>query len=203
MTESHHKLTKFFLVVSIFAIVTSVLAIYSTIMGSENSSKKSDLQVQTLSHLTKSQDWWNDYQSHKLREKIYQVQIDNLNNTIHQQIPQINKHDQDMYKQSLSKYQSLLNKLHASKSVNDSIANLNEKASSEEKLYNKSLIAFSDASKTIETYDMITILLIIGAGLTGLAEIAKNKLLAYAGFGIGGLGIAILIYIYINPMGFI
>ena len=50
---------------------------------------------------------------------------------------------------------------------------------------------------------MITILLIIGAGLTGLAEIAKNKLLAYAGFGIGGLGIAILIYIYINPMGFI
>ena len=49
-----------------------------------------------------------------------------------------------------------------------------------------SLITFSDTSKTIETYDLITILLIIGAGLTGLAEIAKNKLLAYAGFGIGG-----------------
>jgi hypothetical protein len=203
MTESHHKLTKFFLIVSIFAIVASVLAIYSTIMGSENSSKKNDLQVQTLSHLTKSQDWWNDYQSHKLREKIFQVQIDNLNNTIHQQAPQINKHDQDMYRQSLAKYQSLLDKLHASKSVNDSIANLNDKATTEEKLYDKSLIAFSDISKTIETYDMITILLIIGAGLTGLAEIAKNKLLAYAGFGIGGLGIAILIYIYINPMGFI
>ncbi len=43
---------------------------------------------------------------------------------------------------------------------------------------------------------MITILLIIGAGLTGLtglAEIAKNKLLAYAGFGAGGLGIVVLI----------
>ena len=172
-------------------------------MGSENSSKKSDLQVQTLSHLTKSQDWWNDYQSHKLREKIYQVQIDNLNDTLQQQMPQINKHDQDMYKQSLAKYQSLLNKLHASKSANDSIANLNDKALSEEKLYNKSLIDFSDISKTIETYDMITILLIIGAGLTGLAEITKNKFLAYAGFGIGGLGIAILIYLYINPMGVI
>jgi hypothetical protein len=196
MAESHHKLTKFFLVVSIFAIVTSVLAIYSTIMGSENSSKKSDLQVQTLSHLTRSQDWWNDYQSHKLREKIYQVQIDNLNNTIHLQALQINKHDQEMYKQSLLKYQSLLNKLHASKSVNDSIANLYEKASLEEKIYNESLNASSVISKTIETYDMITILLIIGAGLTGLAEIAKNKLLAYAGFGIGGLGITILLFIH-------
>ncbi len=193
MSEIHHKLTKFFLVVSIFAIGTSVLAIYSTIMASENSSKKSDLQVETLSHLTKSQDWWNDYQSHKLREKIYQVQVDNLNNTIHQQVPQISIHDQEMYKQTLLKYQSLLHKLHADKSVNDSIANLNDKATSEEKLYYKSLITFSDTSKTIETYDLITILLIIGAGLTGLAEIAKNKLLAYAGFGAGGLGILVLI----------
>ncbi len=101
MTESSHKLTKFFLIVTIFAISTSALAIFSTIVGSENSSKKSDLQVETLSHLTKSQDWWNDYQSHKLREKIFQIQADNLNNTIHQQIPQINTHDQDMYKQTL------------------------------------------------------------------------------------------------------
>ena len=135
MTEIHHKLTKFFLVVSIFAIGASVLAIYSTIMASESSSKKSDLQVETLSHLTKSQDWWNDYQSHKLREKIYQIQVDNLNNTVNQQVPQISKHDQEMYKQTLSKYQSLLDKLHAGKSVNDSIANLNDKARSEEKLY--------------------------------------------------------------------
>ncbi len=108
-----------------------------------------------------------------------------------------------MYKQTLSKYQSLLNKLHASKLVNDSIANLNERATTEEKLYDNSLVSFSQISKTIETYDMITILLIIGAGLTGLAEIAKNKLLAYAGFGAGGLGIVILIYVLINPMGLV
>ncbi len=122
------------------------MAIFSTIRGSENSSKKSDLQVETLSHLTKSQDWWNDYQSHKLREKIFQIHADNLNNTIHQQIPQINTHDQDMYKQTFSKYQSQLNKLHASKLVNDSIANLNEGAKTEEKLYDNSLVFFSEIS---------------------------------------------------------
>ncbi|MER5175518.1 MAG: DUF4337 family protein [Candidatus Nitrosocosmicus sp.] len=203
MSEPHetpHKLTKFFLAVSIFAIAASVLAIYSTIMGSENSSKKSDLQVDSLSHLTKSQDWWNDYQSHKLREKIFQVQVDNLNNTIHQQVPQLNKHDQDMYKNTLSRYQSLLAKLHANKTVADSIAYLNDKAATEEKAYDKSLIEFANTSKIIENYDLITILLIIGAGLTGLAEIAKNKLLAYAGFATGGLGIVYLIWVTINPI---
>lgn len=192
MTDSH-KLTKFFLVVSIFAITTSILAIYTTIMSSQNSSKKNNLQVDTLSHLTNSSDWWNDYQAHKLKEKIYQVEIDNLNNTIHQQSTQLNKHDQTMYLQTLSKYQSLLDKLHANKTVTDSIANLGNKASTEEKIYNTTLLAFSKISDTIERYDMITIFLIIGAGLTGIAEISKNKVLAYAGFGVGGLGLLMLI----------
>lgn len=192
MTDSH-KLTKFFLVVSIFAITTSILAIYTTIMSSQNSSKKNNLQVDTLSHLTKSSDWWNDYQAHKLREKIYQVEIDNLNNTIHQQSTQLNKQDQTMYLQTLSRYQSLLDKLHANKTVTDSIANLEYKASTEEKIYNNTLLAFSKISDTIERYDMITIFLIIGAGLTGIAEISKNKVLAYAGFGVGGLGLLMLI----------
>ena len=147
-------------------------------MASETNSKRNDLQVESLSHLTKSQDWWNDYQAHKLREKIFQLQVDNLNNTINQQVPQLNKHDQDMYKYTLSQYQSFLDKLHANKTVTDSLDNLNDKATTEEKLYDKSLVAFSETSKTIETYDMITILLIIAAALTGLAEIAKNKILA-------------------------
>ncbi len=197
--ETPHKLTKFFLGVSIFAIAASILAIYSTIMASENSLKKNDLQVESLSHLTKSQDWWNDYQAHKLREKIYQIQLDNVNNTIHQQVPKLSIHDQGMYKQTFSKYKSLLDELHLNKTVVDSLDNLNDKATTEEKLYGKSLVAFSDASKTIETYDLLTILFIIGAGLTGLAEIAKNKLLAFAGFGAGGLGILVLISVTISP----
>lgn len=193
MNESTHKLTKFFLVVSVFAIATSILAIYTTIVSSQNSSKKNDLQVETLSHLTNSTDWWNDYQFHKLREKIYQVQIDNINNTIHQQLPQLSKHDKDMYAQTFSKYQSLLDKLHANKSVTDSIAYLGNKASAEMNLYTQSLVSSKQISNTVETFDMITILLIIGAGLTGIAEISKNKMLAYAGFSIGGCGLLILV----------
>lgn len=197
MTESH-KLTKFFLVVSIFAIANSVLAIYTTIMSSQNSSKKNNLQVDTLSHLTKSLDWWNDYQAHKLRERLYLIEIDNLNNTVHQQSNQLNKHDQAMYLQTISKYNSLLDKLHANASVVDSIAYLSNKASLEEKFYNSTLFDFSKISDTIETFDMITILLIIGGGLTGIAEISKNKVLAYSGFGVGGLGLLMLISINIK-----
>lgn len=197
--ESHHKLTKFFLVVSIFAISTSVLAIYGTIMASEHSSKKGDLQATSISHLTRSQDWWNDYQAHKVREKLYQIQIDNLNNTIQQQTYQLTSHDKILYKKTLLKYQHSLDDLHANKTVKDSLANLSGLATSEENLYYDSLKEFSNSSNTIETYDMLTILLIIGSGLTGLSEITKNKLLAYAGFVSGGLGIMILIIITVNP----
>ncbi len=203
MVESHgnpHKLTKFFLAVSIFAISTSVLAIYGTIMASENSSKKSDLQAISISHLTKSQDWWNDYQAHKLREKLYQIQIDNLNNTLQQQTYKLNNHDKIMYKNTLLKYQLSLDKLHASKTSQDSLANLSAYATNEENLYYNSLKEFSNSSNIIETYDMLTILLIIGSGLTGLSEITKNKLLAYAGFVSGGLGVIILIVITLIPI---
>lgn len=194
-----HKLTKFFLTVSIFAISTSVLAIYGTIMASENSSKKSDLQAISISHLTKSQDWWNDYQAHKLREKLYQIQIDNLNNTLQQQTYKLTNHDKIMYKNTLLKYQLSLDKLHASKTSEDSLANLSGLATTEENLYYNSLKEFSNSSNIIETYDMLTILLIIGSGLTGLSEITKNKLLAYAGFVSGGLGVIILIVITFIP----
>ena len=121
------------------------------------------------------------------------MQIDNINNTIHQQLPQLSKHDKDMYAQTFSKYQSLLDKLHANKSVTDSIAYLGNKASAEMNLYTQSLVSSKQISNTVETFDMITILLIIGAGLKGIAEISKNKMLAYAGFSIGGCGLLILV----------
>jgi hypothetical protein len=113
-------------------------------MGTKYSIKKNDMQADSLTHLVKSQDWWSDYQAHKLREKIFQMEIDNLNNTLNQ-LPttstSASHQQQDIYIQTLSKYQSYLSKLHADKSVTDSIANLANKAQTEQKLYEQSLLA--------------------------------------------------------------
>jgi hypothetical protein len=193
----HHKLTKFFLTISIFITGTSVLAVYSTIMGSEYSIKKDDIQAESLTHLVKSQDWWSDYQAHKLREKIFQMEIDNLNNTLNQLPTSHRQHD--IYIQTLSKYQSYLSKLRADKSVTDSLANLADKAQTEQKLYEQSLMASSQYSKFVEAYDFATILLIIGVGLGGISEIAKNKLLGYPSFVIGGFGVIVLLLISFMP----
>jgi hypothetical protein len=44
----HHKLTKFFFTISIFITGVSVLAVYSTIMGTEYSIKKDDIQAESV-----------------------------------------------------------------------------------------------------------------------------------------------------------
>ena len=63
-SEPHpHKLTKFFLTISMFITGISVLAAYSTTMGAEYSIKKNDIQAESLTHLVKSQDWWSDLSS--------------------------------------------------------------------------------------------------------------------------------------------
>jgi len=199
----HHKLTKFFFIISIFITGISVLAVYSTIMATEYSIKKDDIQAESITHLVKSSDWWNDYQAHKLREKIFQIQIDNLNNTRNQLPPTASTSEshrqQGIYIQTLSKYQSYLSKLHADKSVTDSLANLAYKAQTEQKLYEQSQIASSQYSKFVEAYDLVTVLLVIGVGLGGISEIAKNKLLGYPSFFVGGFGIAVLLLISFMP----
>ena len=43
------------------------------------------------------------------------------------------------------------------------------------------------------TCELVTILLIVGAGLAGTSEVTKNKLVGYPGFAIGGAGIIILL----------
>jgi hypothetical protein len=43
------------------------------------------------------------------------------------------------------------------------------------------------------TYELVAILLIVGAGLAGPSEVTKNKLIAYPGFITGGAGIIILL----------
>lgn len=91
----------------------------------------------------------------------------------------------------MSKYQSYLSKLQADKSVTDSIANLRDKE--------QSLINSSQNSKFIEAYDLATILLIIGAGLGSISEIAKNKLLGYPSLLVGGLGVIVLLLTTFMP----
>jgi hypothetical protein len=42
----------------------------------------------------------------------------------------------------------------------------------------------------------VTILLIVGAGLAGTSEVTKNKLVAYPGFAVGGVGIIIIAIVH-------
>jgi hypothetical protein len=188
------------LIVSLFVIVVSILAVYSTTAASEYGLTKDDMQTQSIIHLVKSNDWLNDYEEQKLGEIILQSQIDNMNITLQNNNNNNNNnnlstsnatHKQAIY--YLHKYRSYIDTLHADKSVEGSLSNLLYKAEIENTAYEKSLNNISETSKIITTYELITILLIIGAGLAGISEIAKNKLIGYPGFAVGGVGMIILL----------
>ena len=185
------------MIVSLFVIVVSILAVYSTTAASEYGLKKDDIQTQSIVHLFKSNDWLNDYEEQKLGEKILQSQIDNVNITLQNNNNNNNlstsnaTHKQAIY--YLHKYKSYIDALHADESVEGSLSNLLYKAEIENTAYEKSLNNISETSKIITTYELITILLIIGAGLAGISEIAKNKLIGYPGFAVGGAGVIILL----------
>ncbi len=130
---SRLEITKFYAIVSAFIISTSVLAIYSTIEVTEHNSKKDDAQAQSILHKVNSTDWWNDYQAHKIKEKIFQMEIDNLNISLldQRQQPSLTgpQQPQDTHRQQyLAKYQVLLDELHADKLTKDSLENLKLKA---------------------------------------------------------------------------
>jgi hypothetical protein len=192
------------LIVSLFVIVVSILAVYSTTAASEYGLTKDDMQTQSIIHLVKSNDWLNDYEEQKLGEIILQSQIDNMNITLQNNNNNNNNnnlstsnatHKQAIY--YLHKYRSYIDTLHADKSVEGSLSNLLYKAEIENTAYEKSLNNISETSKIITTYELITILLIIGAGLAGISEIAKNKLIGYPGFAVGGAGVIILLLFYL------
>ena len=190
--NNNQHLTKFFLFVSLFVIAVSILAVYSTISASEYGLKKDDMHTHAIVHLVKSNDWLNDYEEQKLGEKILQSQIDNVNITLENNLSsfatihkQVNNY--------LHKYRSYIDTLHADKSVEGSLANLQYKEQIEQSEYEKTLNNISETSKIIMTYELATILLIVGAGLAGTSEVTKNKLVAYPGFVIGGAGIIILL----------
>src|SRR5919202_7053170 len=107
---------------------------------------------------TKSNDWLNDYEEQKLGEKILQSQIDNVNITVQNTTTQ--KQAANNY---LHKYRSYIDTLHADKSVEGSLANLKNKEQSEQNEYEKTLNKYSQTSKIIMTYELVTILLIVSA----------------------------------------
>ena len=185
-----HRPTKFFLVVSLFVITMSILAVYSTISASEYNLKKDDMHTYAIAHLVKSNDWLNDYEEQKLGERILQSQIDNVNITTLQSTTATQKQAANNY---MHKYRTYIDTLHADKAVEGSLANLKNKEQSEQNEYEKTLNDISETSKIIMTYELVTILLIVGAGLAGTSEVTKNKLVAYPGFAVGGLGIIILL----------
>ncbi|MDP9289931.1 MAG: DUF4337 family protein [Thermoproteota archaeon] len=211
------RLTKFFLVVSVFLIVISILAIYSTVAATEYGAKKDETQIASLTHLLKSMDWLNYYDARLIAETVLQAQIDNLNiilqnvNSNHTNINNNNSltsivnnsaaNKKTIYN-PLTRYESEVlhgGMLHADRSVEGSLANLRYNAEVENSTYEKSLITISETSKFITIYELVTILLIIGAGLCGISEIAKNKLLGYPGFAVGGVGVTILLLVILDP----
>jgi hypothetical protein len=168
-------------------MAASIMAVYSTISASEYDLKKDDLHTHAIVHLVKSNDWLNDYEEQRLGEKILQSQIDNVNIIL-----QNNGTGLKLADNYLNKYKSYIDILHADKSVEGSLANLQYKSEIENSEYDKTLNNISETSKIIMTYELVTILLIIGAGLAGTSEVTKNKLIAYPGFAVGGTGVIIL-----------
>src|SRR5919205_1563490 len=118
--------TKFFLVVSLFVIAMSILAVYSTITASEYNLKKDDMHTHAIVHLVKSNDWLNDYEEQKLGEKILQSQKDNVNISLqnNNSNPLGVSTAQKQAINYLHKYGSYIDTLHADQSVEGSLANL-------------------------------------------------------------------------------
>jgi hypothetical protein len=211
-THGRAHLTKYFLIISIFLIFISILAVYSTVAATEYGAKKDDLQITSLTQLLKSMDWLNDYEQQNLGEKLLQAQIDGINLTLYNLTgghtndtngtPILGVNNSVLHKQlinRITKYESYIGRLHANSSVAGSLANLRYNAEIENSTSEKSLIAISETSKFITIYELITILLIIGAGLCGISEIAKNKILGYPGFIVGGIGVIILLLVTTEP----
>ncbi|HEY7228309.1 MAG TPA: DUF4337 family protein [Nitrososphaeraceae archaeon] len=191
-----HSVSGFFLIVTFFIIGVSILAVYTTTLATELGIAKDDMQVTSLTHLIKSIDWENDYNEEKIGERILKAQLDDLNinlrgNNTEKNVTEIEK--------NLAMYKSHLEHLEESVTANGSFLNIKYKADSEYERFLKSVDHISDISKMIGIYELITVLLIIAAGLGGVSEIARNKLLGYPAFIIGGIGVIVLFVITFFP----
>ena len=109
----------------------------------------------------------------------------------------------DQISQNIDNYKSHIKLLDADEKTNGSLLNLKYNADIENNKYITSLVDISHVSKILITYELVTILLIIGTGLGGVSEIARNKLIGYPAFLIGGIGIIILILVIFYPSAII
>jgi len=191
-----HSVSGFFLVVTFFIIGISILAVYTTILATELGLEKDDMQITSLTHLIKSMDWENDYNEEKIGERILKAQLDDLNIRLQNNNTQKNVTEIEY---NLGMYKTHLEHLNGSVTTNGSFLNLKYKAESEYENFLQSADHISDITKIIGIYELITVLLIIAAGLGGVSEIARNKLLGYPAFIIGGVGVILLSVITFFP----
>lgn len=190
-------LSGFFLVVTILVISVSILAVYTTILAAEFSIMKDDMQVSSLVHLTKSMDWFNDYNEEKIGGRLLKAQIDNLNLSL--QISSNNSNNISQFIQNINNYKSHLKLLEGDEKTMGSLLSLKNNAETENNEFLQALKNISYVSKIIGFYELATILLIISAGLGGMSEISRNKLLGYPAFIIAGIGVAILVIVTFLP----
>ena len=191
-----HSVSGFFLIVTFVIIGLSILAVYTTILTTELGLEKDDMQITSLTHLIKSMDWENDYNEEKIGERILKAQLDDLNIRLQGDNTQKNVTDLE---NNLAIYKSHLEHLNEGVTANGSFLNLKHQAESEYVSFIQSADHISDISKKIGIYELITVLLIIAAGLGGVSEIARNKLLGYPAFVIGGIGVILLLVISFFP----
>jgi hypothetical protein len=191
-----HTVSGFFLIVTFFIIGVSILAVYTTTLATEFGLEKDNIQITSLTHLIKSMDWENDYNEEKIGERILKAQLDDLNIRLQGNNTQKNVTELE---NNFALYKSHLEHLKEGITANGSFLNLKYKAESEYEFFLQSAEHISDISKIIGIYELITVLLIIAAGLGGVSEIARNKLLGYPAFIIGGIGVLLLFVITFLP----
>ena len=191
-----HTVSGFFLIVTFIIIGVSILAVYTTTLATELGLEKDNIQITSLAHLIKSMDWENDYNEEKIGERILKAQLDDLNIRLQGDNTQKNVTELE---NNLGMYKSHLEYLKEGVTANGSYLNLKYKAESEYESFLQSADHISDISKIIGIYELITVLLIIAAGLGGVSEIARNKLLGYPAFIIGGIGVILLFVITFFP----
>jgi uncharacterized protein DUF4337 len=190
-TSSHNP--RFFLILSIFIGAISVLAAYSSITASQLNVTATHSMSEATSHLVNASDWWNDYQAHKLREKVWETQIDNLN--VNLASASLSDAQTENVTGLTSKYNAYLDKLYADNSTENSLANLSDKAKAEEEGYRNSVDRAEEKTSFTEGYEAATTFLVISSGLGGVSNITKRKLLGYPSFGIGAVGIVVFLFV--------
>ena len=162
---------------------------------------KDDLQISSLAHLVKYIDWENDYNEEKIGERVLKAEIDNL--VLGLQATSNNRSIISQITQDISNYNSHIKQLDADENTNGSLLSLKNNAQAENTKLLESISNLSGISKIIGIYELVTILLIIATGLGGMSEIARNKLLGYPAYFIGGIGIIVLILITFVPSALI